>query len=85
MPMVQGNQIQADIEFAGQTLDQKRKSIKAMSKQLNNDSTDLADDLHKEKRPAFVVHDGAQLQSMASMNQVTDTDEPADKAKKQSS
>lgn len=48
MPIIKtsGNQISNDIEFAGQTADQKRKSIKQMSKIVEVD-----EDLEDSKKP----------------------------------
>lgn len=92
MPIkVSGNQITADIEFAGQTLDQKRKSIKAMSMKVNNNemSQDVdMDDAKKSKNKMnemVMAPDGTQLQSMVSVNQVTDADEPSTAHGKRSS
>lgn len=79
MPMSKGgNKVSNDIEFAGQSLDQKRKSIKAMSKIVQG--VDESGDLEDVKPRNFIVNDGAQLQSMVSIQQVqTDADEPTPK------
>lgn len=78
---VAGGQKQSasDIEFAGQTMDQKRKSIKQMSKIVEvNESQDIdADDAKKPNmygKDNFVSN--GQLQSIASMQQITDTEDP---------
>lgn len=79
MPIkVAGNQITNDIEFAGQTLDQKRKSIKAMSMKVNNNEVsqdvDIGDDAKKSRssqkkiNDMIMAPDGTQLQSMVSVN-----------------
>lgn len=63
-------------------MDQKRKSIKQMSKMVKaDDSADLED----MKPHKFKTNDGAQLQSMVSINQVTDADEPTPKNQRETS
>lgn len=78
MPIkVSGNQITADIEFAGQTIDQKRRSIKAMSKIVEVEDSNLEDSLGAKARAAdMIAPDGTQLQSIADIHQPTDAEDP---------
>lgn len=76
----------SDLEFAGQTLDQKRKSIKAMSKIVEVDESHDLEDYKKHRKVNEVVESKHNvLESMVSVNQVTDTDEQAAEKKKRSS
>lgn len=68
-----GGKTASDIEFAGQTSSQKRKSIKQMSSIVEVDESQDIENQKKGKQ------DGTQLQSIASMAQVTDTEDQGSK------
>lgn len=68
-----GGKTASDIEFAGQTSSQKRKSIKQMSSIVEVDESQDMENQKKGKQ------DGTQLQSIASMAQVTDTEDQGSK------
>lgn len=68
-----GGQNVSDIEFAGQTSAQKRRSIKQMSSIVEVDESQDIENQKKGKQ------DGTQLQSIASIAQVTDTEDQGSK------
>jgi len=79
MPMVgsfKKKQVSSDLEFAGQSSAKKRQSIKQMSSIVEVDeSADIENSKRQKQKHGDIVYpDGTQLQSVASMNQVTDTE-----------
>lgn len=76
-----------DIEFGGQTSEQKRKSMKRMSKVVEvNDSAEQDQSENRQQKVKHGDHmfngDSNQVQSLQSLAQVTDTEDET-KSKRQ--
>lgn len=76
MPMRGSFKQKKDIEFAGQTADQKRRSLKAMSKivEVDESAADMESGKRGKKNMDILNHDSNNIQSIQSLAVVTDTE-----------